>query len=79
SYLDTIGWVYFMLGNYTDAKLNLKKAIEVGGESSVMLDHLADIESKLGNKEQAIKLWKKSLELDSTKIEIQNKIDKGAI
>jgi tetratricopeptide (TPR) repeat protein len=79
SYLDTIGWVYFMLGNYSEAKLNLEKAIEVGGESAVMLDHLADIESKLGNKEQAIKLWKKSLELDPTKIEIQNKIDKGAI
>ncbi len=79
SYLDTIGWVYFMLGNYSEAKINLEKAIEVGGESSVMLDHLADTESKLGNKEQAIKLWKKSLELDPTKIEIQNKIDKGAI
>ncbi|MCC6255109.1 MAG: tetratricopeptide repeat protein, partial [Ignavibacteriaceae bacterium] len=79
SYLDTIGWVYFMLGNYSEAKLYLEKAIEVGGESSVMLDHLADTESKLGNKEEAIKLWKKSLELDPTKIEIQNKIDKGAI
>ncbi len=79
SYLDTIGWVYFMLGNYTEAKIYLEKAIEIGGESSVMLDHLADTESKLGNKEQAIKLWKKALELDPTKIEIQNKIDKGAI
>jgi tetratricopeptide (TPR) repeat protein len=79
SYLDTIGWVYFMLGNYTEAKIYLEKAIEFGGESAVMLDHLADIESKLGNKDEAIKLWKKSLELDPTKIEIQNKIDKGAI
>ncbi len=79
SYLDTIGWVYFMLGNYSEAKIYLEKAIEIGGESSVMLDHLADTESKLGNKDQAIKLWKKALELDPTKIEIQNKIDKGAI
>ena len=79
SYLDTIGWVYFMLGNYTEAKTYLEKAIEFGGESAVMLDHLADIEYKLGNKDEAIKLWKKSLELDPTKIEIQNKIDKGAI
>lgn len=79
SYLDTIGWVHFMLGNYKEAKLYLEKAIEVGGESAVMLDHLADTESKLGNKERAIELWKNSLKLDPTKIEIQNKIDKGAI
>ena len=79
SYLDTIGWVHFMLGNYKEAKLYLEKAIEVGGESAVMLDHLADTESKLGNQDRAIELWKNSLELDPTKIEIQNKIDKGAI
>jgi len=79
SYLDTIGWVYFMLGNYKEAKLYLEKAIEVGGESAVMLDHLADIESKLGNKEKAIELWEKAFTLDPTKTEIQNKIDKGAI
>ena len=79
SYLDTIGWVHFMLGNYKEAKLYLEKAIEVGGESAVMLDHLADVESKLGNKEKAIELWENALELDPTKNEIQNKIDKGAI
>jgi len=76
SYLDTIGWVHFMLGNYKEAKLYLEKAIEVGGESAVMLDHLADTESKLGNKERAIELWENAFELDPTKIEIQNKIDK---
>ena len=79
SYLDTIGWVHFMLGNYKEAKLYLEKAIEVGGESAVMLDHLADTESKLGNQEKAIELWQNALKLDPTKIEIQNKIDKGAI
>jgi len=79
SYLDTIGWVHFMLGNYKEAKLYLEKAIEVGGESAVMLDHLADTESKLGNKERAIELWENAFELDPTKIEIQNKIDKGVI
>ncbi len=79
SYLDTIGWVHFMLGNYKEAKLYLEKAIEVGGESAVMLDHLADVESKLGNKEKAIELWENALELDPTKNEIKNKIDKGAI
>lgn len=79
SYLDTMGWVYYQLGNYPEAKKYLEKAIEIGGKSSVMLDHLADTEFKLGNKERAIELWKNALELEPTKTEIQNKIDKGAI
>jgi tetratricopeptide (TPR) repeat protein len=79
SYLDTIGWVYYMLENYETAKKYLEKAIEIGGKNSVMLDHLADIEFKLGNKQKAVKLWKNALELEPTKTEIQNKIDKGAI
>jgi Tfp pilus assembly protein PilF len=79
SYLDTMGWVYYQLGNYQEAKRYLEKAIEVGGKSSVMLDHLADTEFKLGNTEKAIELWKNALEMEPTKTEIKNKIDKGAI
>jgi tetratricopeptide (TPR) repeat protein len=30
SYLDTIGWVHFKLGNYQEAKSYLEKAIEIG-------------------------------------------------
>ena len=79
SYLDTIGWVYFMLGNYNEAKVYLEKAIKIGGESAVMFDHLADIEYKLGNKEKALELWENAFKLDPTKTEIQTKIDKGVI
>lgn len=79
SYLDTIGWVYFKLGNYGLAKKYLEKAIEVGGESAVMLDHLGDIEFKLGNIEQAKVIWEKAFELDPTKSEIQTKIEKGEL
>ncbi|HQF42316.1 MAG TPA: tetratricopeptide repeat protein, partial [Ignavibacteriaceae bacterium] len=79
SYLDTIGWVYYMLGKYKEAKLYLEKAIETGGESAVMLDHLGDTEFKLDNHNKAIELWEKAIKLDPTKTEIQNKIDKGAI
>lgn len=79
SYLDTIGWVYFKLGNYELAKKYLEKAIEVGGESAVMLDHLADTEFKLGNTAKAKTLWEKAIELDPSNNEIKQKIDKGVI
>lgn len=79
SYLDTIGWVHFKLGNFSDAKRYLELAIKYGGESAVMLDHIGDAEFKLGNKQKAIEHWRKALELDPTKKEIQNKIETGVI
>lgn len=79
SYLDTIGWVYYKLGDYDIAKKYLEKAIEVGGESAVMLDHLGDVEFKLGNKSRAVELWEKSFELDESKTEIKLKIEKGEL
>ncbi|MFO7446935.1 MAG: tetratricopeptide repeat protein [Ignavibacteriaceae bacterium] len=79
SYLDTMGWVYFKLGNYDMAKLYIEKAIEAGGESAVMLEHLGDIVFKLGEKESALQLWEKSFDLDPTNEKLKLKIEKGEI
>jgi len=79
SYLDTIGWVYFKLGNYREAKNNLEKAIEIGGERAVMLEHLGDIMFKLGDTQKAKSLWQKSYDLDTTNVTLKSKIDKGEI
>lgn len=77
SYLDTIGWIYFRLGKYELAKSNIKKSLELGGERSVILDHLADVEYKMGNKTEAMNLWKKALVLDKENSELKQKIEKG--
>jgi len=79
SYLDTIGWVHFKLGNYREAKNYLEKAIEIGGESAVMLEHLGDIVFKLGDTQKAKSLWQKALNLDSTNVTLKTKIDRGEI
>lgn len=79
SFLDTIGWVYYKLGNYEEAKTYLEKAIEIGGERPVMLDHLGDVLFKMGKKELAVELWQKAYKLDSSNMDIKNKIEKGEI
>ena len=79
SFLDTMGWVYFQLKNYELAKQYIEKAIRYGGESATMLEHLGDIEFKLGDKKQAKVLWQKALKLDATKTELKSKIEKGEI
>ncbi len=79
SYLDTIGWVYFKLGEYEKAKEYIEQAIKTGGESSVLLEHLGDVNYKLGNTGKAKKNWEKSLSLDSTNNRVKIKIEKGEI
>jgi tetratricopeptide (TPR) repeat protein len=79
SYLDTMGWVYYKLGKYEQAKEYIEKALKVGGESSVILEHLGDILFKLGDKDQAKKIWEKSYSLDSTNNRVKIKIEKGEI
>jgi tetratricopeptide (TPR) repeat protein len=79
SYLDTIGWVYFKLGNYNQAQNYLEKAIEYGGERSVYFDHLGDVMFMKGDIQKALEHWKKALKLDPINKLISEKIEKGGI
>lgn len=79
SYLDTIGWVYFKLGDYDKAEYYIKKAVEIGGERPVILEHLGDVIFKKGNKDYALELWQKAYELDNSNNELKQKIEKGEI
>jgi len=79
AYLDTKGWIFYQLGRYNEAKEFISKAVELGTNSAVIIDHLGDIEFKLGNKEKAIELWKEALKLDPSKKEIEEKINKGEL
>ena len=77
SYLDTIGWVLYKLGNYVEAEDYIKKAIQLDENNATLLDHLGDIKYRQGNKEEARNKWESALELDSENLEIKNKIEKG--
>lgn len=77
SYLDTIGWVYYKLGNYDKAKDFLYKAIEQDENNATLLNHLGDVYYRLGNTQKANEYWRLSLELDDSNTEIQTKIEKG--
>lgn len=58
--LDTYGWILYKMKRYEDAKFYLEKAVTVAGDqvSAVILEHLADTEFRLGNEENALKIWK---------------------
>ncbi|MFA7229291.1 MAG: hypothetical protein WC061_09670 [Melioribacteraceae bacterium] len=79
SYLDTIGWIYFRLGDFKNAKKHIEEATKIEDKNATLVDHLGDVYFKLGNRVKAVELWKKAFEFDSTKIEIRNKIEKGEL
>ena len=79
SYLDTIGWVHFKLGNYSAAERYVRKAIDQGEASAVVHEHLGDVYFKLGEKEKAVDWWKKALEKDPDNEGLKDKIERGSL
>ena len=79
SYLDTIGWVHYQLGNYVEAERYVRKAIDQGEASSVVHEHLGDVYFKLGEREKALEWWRKALEKDPKNKSVKEKIDRGSL
>jgi tetratricopeptide (TPR) repeat protein len=64
TYLDTYAWVFFVKGNYTLAKIYIQSAVNKDTTNSpVLVDHYGDILYMSGDKEEALKQWKKAKEM----------------
>jgi len=70
SFLDSLGWVYFKLGNYEEAEKTLKDANRRDTSSATILDHLGDVYAKQGKLELARVTWQKALNLTSDNTEV---------
>ena len=74
AYLDTVGWVYYKLGDYDRARRFIKASIDTGEKSAEVMEHLGDVYEKLGDLDKAREWWKKALELDTTREHLNEKI-----
>lgn len=76
SFLDTYGWILFEKGDYISAKKYIEKAISKTSEAerATLYEHLGDINIKLKDKENALKNWKKAIELGGPNESISLKI-----
>lgn len=74
AYLDTVGWVYFKLGDNDRARRFIRASIDTGEASAEVLEHLGDVYEALGNLDEAKKWWKQALELDATRTHLNEKI-----
>jgi tetratricopeptide (TPR) repeat protein len=61
AFLDSLGWVYFKMGQYSLAEENLKKAIARTSSDASIHDHLGEVYEKTGQLQLAVAQWERSL------------------
>ncbi|HKJ66801.1 MAG TPA: tetratricopeptide repeat protein, partial [bacterium] len=74
SYLDTMGWVYYKMGQYEEAREYISEALHRDSTNVEVLDHMGDVYSKLGNREMAQEFYKKALEKNPENALIRKKL-----
>jgi tetratricopeptide (TPR) repeat protein len=83
SYLDTYGWILYRMEKYKEAETYIKKAVDlrdtVGGNGSVLNEHLGDVYFKLGNKETALFYWNQALKMNPDNNDVKEKIKRGGL
>lgn len=69
TYLDTYAWILHLMGNDESAKLFFKKAMLYGGkESTVILDHYAEVLYALKEYDVAFIYWNMALQKDDGRV-----------
>ncbi len=75
AFLDSLGWVYFRLGDLEEAEHYIEQASQLEEENAVIIEHLGDVAEALGKTEEAMIQWKRSLELDPDNRSVQKKLE----
>ncbi len=73
--IDSIGWAYFLINNYTEAEKYIKRAVELMPDDPIVNDHYGDILWKLNRKIQARYFWNNVLSFDDTEVDMRKKIN----
>jgi tetratricopeptide (TPR) repeat protein len=73
--MDTLGWIYFQMGESSLALKHLQISIENGGDNSVILEHLGDVYLKMGNIKKAQDIFNKSVIINPTNEKLKAKLE----
>ncbi len=74
AFLDTMGWIYFKMGDAKQAKEYIKKSIDTGDATAEVKEHMGDVYEELGDMEKARKWWGKALEKDESRTYLEERI-----
>lgn len=73
-YLDSMGWVYYQMGDFERAREYLYNAIQVFDSDPVILEHYGDVLMKLGDTQTAKEFYKKALKFNPKNKNLLKKI-----
>ena len=74
-YIDSLGWVYYMMGDYDRAVIELEKASGFVKDDPIILEHLGDAYQAVRQYRQALNAYQKSKDLQGDNVDILDKID----
>lgn len=74
AFLDTIGWIYFKMGDFDLALNYILKSSKIDNKSEVILSHLAEVYLKLNQKSDALNVYYKMLNINENNLDIIKKI-----
>jgi tetratricopeptide (TPR) repeat protein len=73
-FLDTYGWVLFQKGEFDRALIQFNKAFKLNEDDKMTIEHLGDVNFKLGKKTEALEFWNKAKEMQSDNKVLDKKI-----
>ncbi len=77
SYLDTMGWIYFQLGQYERALTYIRRSVDIDPASATVYEHLGDCYAKLGETDKARDSWLRALELEPDRDSTMERLGRG--
>ena len=77
--IDSIGWAYFLVNDYSKAEKFLKRAVELMPDDPIVNDHYGDILWMLDRKIQARYFWSNVIEMENTENEMIENINRKLI
>jgi tetratricopeptide (TPR) repeat protein len=64
AYIDTLGWICFMKGDYQRALKEIQRAANLLPEDPTIVEHVGDVMDKLGRPDKALSYWKRAYVFD---------------
>ena len=77
AFVDSLGWVYYKLGDYDNALIFMERAAMLIDDPVITADHLGDVYQALDRPVEALHEWQRALVFspdETLKAEIQTKI-----
>jgi tetratricopeptide (TPR) repeat protein len=77
AFVDSLGWVYFKLGDYDNALIFMERAAMLIPDDPVITDHLGDVYWALDRPAEALHEWRRALIFspdDALKVQVESKI-----